>query len=330
MTAVTANPLRVGLVGLARDGWHLIESCSVGGPFRVVAVFDTDPQRESHGTSLSVPIVSSLDMLTQSPHIDVLWVATPMGFERELAELLVKHDKHVVVETPLCLSTVAADRAFAAARARGRQLLVHCPRRADADARRAQSVVDSGELGIVRAAKWVCWGYGFAPMDVQSRVSDGVDSPRTTLIRLMAHVLDQLVTLLPAAPLRVFATGALSSGNVPDDSRSLAVSIEFANGALAEIDIRRDSPAVLQTGWVLSGQRGGYAAGQRFTLTPEGEVFDSPTSPLEPAEDELTRLARRLRAAEIDDCEVAHARTVVQLLEAAVKSASERRAVELR
>ena len=107
-------------------------------------------------------------------------------------------------------------------------------------------------------------------------------------------------------------------------------SIEFANGALAEIDIRRDSPAVLQTGWVLSGQRGGYVGGRRFTLTPEGEVFDSPTLPLVPVEDELTRLARRLRAAEIDDGEVARTRTVVQLLEAALKSASERRTVELR
>ncbi|HLQ43192.1 MAG TPA: Gfo/Idh/MocA family oxidoreductase, partial [Planctomycetaceae bacterium] len=203
MTAVTANPLPVGLVGLTRDGWHLIESCAAGGPFQVVAVFDTDACRLSHGASLSVPVVSSLDMLTRSPHIDVLWVATPMGFEREMAEPLVEHDKHVVVETPLCLSTAVADRAFAAARARGRQLLVHCPRRANADARHAQSLVASGELGTVRAAKWISWGYGRAPTDVQNGASDGVASPRTTLIRLMAHVLDQLVAMLPSAPRRV-------------------------------------------------------------------------------------------------------------------------------
>ncbi len=318
MSNATANPLRVGLIGLNRDGWHLMERCLVGGPFCIAAAFDVVSPRVSQASCLSVPFVSSLDALIHSPEIDLLWIAMPFAIQLNWAEPLLQQDKPLIVEAPLSQSTADADRAFAALRTRGQRLLMHSPRHADEDVRRALSVVDTGELGTLQAVKWISWGYGLPPTGVPSCDTDASDPPCTAILRQMTHALEQLVQLLPQPPRRVFATGGL------------AASIEFDNGTRAEIDIRLDSPVPLYTGWVLSGEHGGYANGRQFTLTADGEVFDSPTPTPEPAEDELVRLARLLRTPDFDEREAARTRTVVQLLEAALTSRSERRVVELR
>ncbi len=329
MSLAAAPLLRVGVIGLNRHGLHFIERCLTDGPFQVVATFDPSNPKRQRGRALPHAPNSQLleapalahasgywDELLEAPDIDVAWIAHPIalrpaGMPSDLVEQLLNHNKHVVIETPLSLSTSEADRWFALARQRGRHLLVHSPRHTDDDIRRAVSAVSSGELGAVRAIKWISWGYGLPPAGVPSHESH---ESRVTLIRQMAHALDQLVQLVPHAPRRVIAFG--------EQTEALAAWIEFTNGTRAEIDIRLDSPAPLRTGWVIHSEHGGYADGRRYTLTPEGEVFDSPAPTLSPASDDLTELARSLRSDKIDDLTSTPARTVVQLLEAISRSLS--------
>ena len=270
----------------------------------------------SCGAPALADAADDLDELIHSPDIDIAWIAHPIalhhdGLPSDLVEQLLKHNKHVVVETPLSLSTAEADRWFALACERGRHLLVHSPRHANDDIRRAVSAVSSGELGAVRAVKWISWGYGLSPAGAPSHEPH---DPRVTLICQMAHALEQLVQLVPHAPRRVIAFG--------EHTEALAAWIEFTNGTRAEVDIRLDSPAPLRTGWVIHSEQGGYADGRRYTLTPEGEVFDAPAPTLSPASDDLTELARSLRNDLFDDLASTPSRTVVQLLEVISRSLS--------
>ena len=57
---VTANPLRVGLIGLTRDGWHLIERSLAGRPFRVAAAYDVASLEAPPPARWNIPLVSSL------------------------------------------------------------------------------------------------------------------------------------------------------------------------------------------------------------------------------------------------------------------------------
>ncbi len=338
---VAAEPLRVGLIGLNRLGWHLIERCLADGPFRVVAAYDVDPNCASSNCAsaaarLNVSVVSSITELVASPNIDVAWIAHPIalrpaGLPSDLIEQLLQHNKHVVVETPLSLSTADTDRLFALAREHGRHLLVHSPRHADDDIRRAISVVNRTEFGIVRAVKWISWGYGLLPSSVQSGSShnspaigsDGSEESRVVLVRQMAHALDQLVQLISHPPQRITTFGDLTRSKFADHSldrdrntSAIAAWIEFTNGAHAEIDIRLDSPAALQTGWVIQSARGGYADGRQYSLTEDGEVFDSLASPLNFSTGILDDLNRSLRANVIDDFANIQTRATVRLLEA--------------
>ncbi|MCX7419466.1 MAG: Gfo/Idh/MocA family oxidoreductase [Planctomycetia bacterium] len=360
--SVTAS-LRVGLIGLNRQGWHLMERCLNGGPFQVVKTADLQcrPKRErtlfnalhlpadevaaASGAIVLADASVSVEEIIVSPDIDVAWIAHPIALRPadlppDLIEQLLKQKKHVVVETPLSLSATESERLFAVAREQGRRLLVYSPQHTTANICQAIAVANNDEFGAVLAAKWISWGYALPPAGVpcrephvtrlesQSSPGDCQDQPRdelfVVLIRQMARALDQLVQLIPQAPQRIFAFGRVSQS---ETSHALAAWIEFKNGANAEIDIRLNSPTPLHTGWVLHSGRGGFVAGRRYSLTPEGEVFDSPAPSSVPQLDDLASLAHSLRSENGDDRESARSLAVVELLEAICQSANTRSVV---
>ncbi len=337
MTHVTAPP-RVGLVGLGRTGSHLLEKFSSGGPLRIVAVWDDAPERTRLAKSLGVNVVAKREMLENFDDVDVLWFTRSIEFfNADLIAKCLKSGKHIVVESPLDLSPADARRAFHEACELGLRLLVHCARREEESFRRAVSVAASGELGTIHAAKFVSWGYGLWPSGVgdQSHQRDLEDLSGTMVIRLMAHALDQLLLLVPQHPHRAFATARASpfkkepSAAPTDAAAALALSIEFVDGARAELDLRLDSPVPFRSGWVLTGDRGGFAEARRYSLTDDGEVYDSPVTSGEAEFDSFAWLAQQLCSPERNAVEEIRAVTVVELLDAARRSLESRQVIEL-
>ncbi|MBC7819424.1 MAG: Gfo/Idh/MocA family oxidoreductase [Planctomycetaceae bacterium] len=335
MIGDASAPLRVGLFpSVGRFGRHLIEQFADGGPFQVVAAMDPSalalaPLAAANLVApFGVRLVSTPQELLQAEDIDVLWATSHDGLRDDFLSAGLDHGKHTIVETPLTVVTALAAKAFAWATQHDRLLLVHHPRRADLDFRQALTVAQDREIGAIRAAKWISWSYGLPPRGATRRqgsltLDAGEDLP-TTKVRFVAHALDQLMALIGDRPLSVSATGDSQAPGTPDlfAGYSLALRIVFETGCQAEIDIRLDSPAPFQSGWTLTGERGGYVTGRRFTLTDDGEVFDSPiTLPNSDTEvDQFEWLARQIRSGIRNVAEEARVRTVVALLDAAQRS----------
>lgn len=322
MTDVAASPLRVGLIGCGRVGMHLIERSAIGGPFQVVAVDDA-PSVGNLIAPFGVRLMS-LQEMSQSQDIDVLWITSFWEFPFDWSPPEVFHGQHLIAEAPFALGSPSAEQAFADAAQRGRLLLVHHPRRADPDFRQALAVSRDEKVGEIRAAKFVLWSYARPPRGAtrgtQQPYGDEYAEPGTTKVRFVAHALDQLVQLVPSRPIRVSAMGSPGVSDLFADD-SLLLRIVFESGCLAEIDIRLDSPTPLQNGWTLTSERGGYANGRQYTLTDDGEVFDSPVTISDDAEaDQFEWLAREIRSGTPNASEEVHARAVVALLDGAQRS----------
>lgn len=328
MPEAVTSPLRVGLwPSVGRCGMHLIERFAEGSPFRVVAAFD--PMATFNLLApFGVRLVSTPEELTQAADIDVLWQLNG------LAATGLSHSQHMIVETPLTLSSEVAGQAFRMAAERGRLLLIHHPRRGDPEFRQALTVASDSTIGAIRAAKFVSWSYGLPPREAVRHhgplAVDVSNDPQMTKLRFVAHALDQLVSLIGDEPISVFATGDSRAAGAPDlrVGYSLALRIAFERGCEAEIDIRIDSPTPFQSGWTLTGERGGYVKGRQYTLTEDGEVFDSPVTPgdVDECVDQFEWLARQIRGGVADAAEEARARTVVALLDAAQRSLESRQA----
>lgn len=335
MPSEVAGPLRVGLFPrVGRFGLHLMERFADGGPFKVVAAMNPealggDSLRVANlAAGLGVRLVSTPQNLLHSDDIDVLWVTSYDDLRQDFATTDCTHRLHMIAETPFAVTIAAADTAFAEAAQRDRLFLVHHPRRTDLDFRQALTVADDPGIGTIRAAKFVSWSYGIPPSGATrggGLPNSGMsDEAQTTKVRMIAHALDQLVALIGDRPLSVFATSDSQTQGAPDlwAGYSLSLRIVFEKGCQAEIDIRLDSPAPYQSGWLLTGERGGYANGRRYTLTDDGEVFDSHVAPADndTEADQFEWLAGQIRSGVRDVTEEARVRTVVALLDAAQQS----------
>ncbi len=337
MTDCAASPLRVGLIGLGRPGLHLMERFASGGPFRVVAVW-ADPIVAEVVSPFGVRLVNHPRELLAAADVDVVWFSEFDAFRNDFTAADTLCEKHAIVQTPLTLSSTIADRAFCEAACSNRLLLVHHPRRSDPDFRQALAVTEDLAPSALRAVKFVSWSYGLPPRGAtrghRPLPPDASDDAQITKVRFVAHALDQLLPLVSDRPIRVFATGDQNFPGFPKlfAGYSLSLQLTFEQGCQAEIDIRLDSPTKFQSGWLLTTERGGYAKGQRFTLTDDGEVFDSPvTAALDDNEDadQSEWLAQQIRSGVRDHVEEVRVRTVVALLDAAQRSLESRRAIDL-
>lgn len=335
MTDVAASPLRVGLIGLGRPSLHLIERFTTGGPFRVVAVSANSTVAELV-SPFGVRFVNHPQELLAAPDVDVVWFAEHDGFRNPFTAAESLREKHTIVEAPLTLSTEIADRAFQEVESRNRLLLVHHSRRSDPDFQQALAVAQ--DYGAIRAAKFVSWSYGLPPRDAARTHGplppDASSDAQITKLRLTADALDQLMALVSDPPVRVFATSDPNAPGFPSllAGYSLALRITFEQGCQADIDVRLDSPTPFQSGWLLTAERGGYAKGRRFTLTEDGEVFDSPTAVAADSDedaDQFEWLAQQIRSGVRNRAEEARIRTVVAMLDAAQRSLESRQAIEI-
>lgn len=329
MTDVAASPLRVGMIGLGRPGLYLMERFATGGPFRVVAAF-ADPVVSGLVSPFGARLVNHPRELLTAADVDVVWFAEHDAFRNAFTPTDVLCEKNAIVETPLALCSAIADQAFKESAQRNRLLLVRHPRRSDPDFRQALAVAQNRTHGAIRSAKFVSWSYGLPPRGATRGHGplppDASNDSQITKLRLTAHALDQLVTLVSDRPIRVFATSDQSAPGLLA-GYSLTLHLTFETGCQAEIDIRLDSPTQFQSGWLLTTERGGYSKGRQFTLTDDGEIFDSPVTAAPDGDadaDQFEWLAQQIRSGVRSHVEEARVRTAVAVLDAAQRSLESR------
>jgi predicted dehydrogenase len=116
-----------------------------------VAAVDPDSSRRAAAVSdfAGLATYESADDVATDDAVDIAVVATPPVHHAALAIALLEAGKHVVVEKPMSLTVLDADRMIAAARANDRIVTVHQSRRWDPDFLALQHAVDTGLVGDV-------------------------------------------------------------------------------------------------------------------------------------------------------------------------------------
>lgn len=319
MAHEVAASWRTALIGLTRAGCFFLEAMTRGAPFQTVAACCCAGESDERARSLGVPVVSSIAELVRRPDIEVLWVAATDWLKEPWAADVLRSRKLIVSEPPLAWDSASATAAFQVVCEHGSRLVVHWPRRHDEDFQRALSVARSPDAGAVRAAKFVSWAYGLPATGMASNFLHQAqdDVFKDTLLSGFAQTMAQLVELVRQRPLRVVAASSPALGQ-RSEAVWLAVRIEFDGGATADVDLRLDSPAPLQTGWAVTCERGGYLHGRRFSLATDGEIFDVPISTTTP-ENSFVAVTRSLCEHNSAD-ETLRELTVTGLLEAMLRS----------
>ncbi len=159
--------VRIGIVGIGFMGMiHYLAAARVPGA-KVVAICSRDPKKLAGDWSgiqgnfgppggpmdlSGVATYADLDALLADPNIDLVDLCVPNEDHARMAIRALEAGKHVLVEKPIALSVADADAMVEAARSAGRQLMVGHVLPFFPEFAYAQTVIESGRFGPVRAA----------------------------------------------------------------------------------------------------------------------------------------------------------------------------------
>jgi scyllo-inositol 2-dehydrogenase (NADP+) len=334
---------RVGLIGYGLSGAHFHAPLLSREPAMALIAVAT---RQAEAVARDWPGVRvvSVEALLADPEIDLVVVATPNDSHAALAERALRAGKHVVVEKPFTLDSAEAERLGELARERGRCLAVFHNRRWDGDFLTVRQLLEQGRLG--RLYSFESHFDRYRPQ-VKKRWKEEEGPGGGTLWDLGAHLVDQA--------LQLFGMPESISADL-GRQRPEARAVDWFHLLLryGELRVILRSGSVVHEPWprfVLHGEADAYV---KYGLDPQEEQLKAGLMPgmagwgAEPAErhGRLSRggivptvtgryeeFYRQLAAAMAGEGPVPvtaeSAGQVIHVLEAALRSAAERRTVSL-
>ena len=280
---------------------------------------------------------AALANLLEDEEVELVVVATPSSSHAEVAIQALRAGKHVVVEKPMCMNAAEADSMIKAARRAKRTLTVFQNRRWDGHFRTALKVARSGRLGKIWRVKLVSWDYSdimlrYGVKEFRPQWRSEAEWGGGVLYDFGAHTLDQLLQLVPERAVRVY--GRLENLRWSEDADDgFFCELTFKNGAVAQVEYVVSSYASMHTGWVISGEKGGYfvdAEGPKIVTGSPRALRTKPVKELPRAWEEfyknLRAHIRRRKGLAVRPEEV---RRVMFVMDALRKSSRRGRPVEL-
>lgn len=314
---------------------------------RLHGVASRDPQtREKIVAERGCRAYSSFEEVLEDPEVDLVVLATPNALHAEQAIAALQAGKHVVSDKVMCLTLADCDRMIAAAERSGKLLTVFQNRRWDGDYLTVRQLMAQGDLGEVRSIEVAWQGFG---------AWRGIDGWRGQaamgggkLYDLGAHLVDQLCLIFPQRIERVYAKLNYDLPETDTESQALVV-IEFAGGATGVVDtsslaaIKKPRWYVCGTGgtfrkYGLDAQEAAMIAGDIDAAVEQPETYGILSDGK--AETAVPTLPGRwrsyyenIRDVLVDGAEPAvklsELRRQIAVLEAAFRSAREKRVIEL-
>jgi predicted dehydrogenase len=259
-------PIRLGVIGLGREGLFYLERWRDDPAIDVLAACDRDPAALERASALSDRLTADAAQLFNQPGVDFVVLGVPTSEREPLGRQALAAGKHVLLAPPIAATLSETMSLLQAAKAAGREILVWPPWREEGDFRAASDALRSGLIGTPRLVRFERW----EPM-VRSE-SHGASRP---LPRSVVYLLDQLVALAAESASTAFAAPLGETGR--------AITVGFRSGLRAVLTLHTTACARIDHGWAIDADRGGYTAGRRWIRTAEGELYEVPAEVPRPA-----------------------------------------------
>jgi D-apiose dehydrogenase len=350
--------VRFAVIGL---GWvaravHARALKRVPGAELVGGCHASPEARESWERQTGTPAFETLDELVDRARPDVVVVATPPDSHAELCVQALEAGAHVMCEKPFVSTLEEADRVLAVADRSGREVMVNHAYREKPIFKVLKERIDSREAGrLVFCQIWQL-------MDVapwEEPVGWRRAMPNRTLFEGGTHLVDLLLMLYGTLPSGVYARHSSGFHDVEADAIHL-VTLDFPDGRLAQITTNRLCPAGTQylelradceeaslraslggRAVVQVGKKRAERSGIRVDFTSEGLAWEERgrrrkhlarnrrDSVMRATADLLSAGVRALEHGRTPPSTGREARDVLAVIDAAYRSASTGRRVEL-
>jgi predicted dehydrogenase len=147
---MSAEPVRVGIVGLGRWAKVLTRAAAKSDKLKIVAAFSRSPEkRETFEREMGVPAAPDLKTMLSSPEIKGAILTVPNEQHLPVAREVARAGKHVYTEKPIASTLEEGLQIAALEKEHGITVTVGHSARLMAGVRKIREAIDSGELGRV-------------------------------------------------------------------------------------------------------------------------------------------------------------------------------------
>jgi predicted dehydrogenase len=227
---VTAQPLRIGILGTAKIARGFAEGVSSSKRVTVAAIASRDAVKaRAFASAFTIARhFGSYEELLADPDVDAVYIPLPNSLHAEWSIRAARTGKHVLCEKPLCATAGEARAMFDAARRHGVHLVEAYPYRAQPQTLKLRELLDAGVIGDVRL---IHASFGFTlgegeNIRLNPQLSGGalmdIGTYSVSLVRMIAK----------ARPTRVHAVAQWTGAGV---DRALAATLQFESGLFAQI-----------------------------------------------------------------------------------------------
>lgn len=334
-----------------QGGWHARQilasdvACLLG-------VYDVNRLRNEAAEADGIFVYPSFEAILADENVETVVIATPNDSHKELVIKSLEAGKNVICEKPIEMSTKAFDEMTAAAYKSGKLFTVHQNRRWDVDFLAMKKIAQSGEIGELINIESRIHGSRGIPSDWRCTKAQGGGM----ILDWGVHLIDQILQIVTEKIVRVYCDITNITGTEVDDGFKLHIYFESGKTAYIEVgtynfiamprfymqckkgsakieDWQKNAQVAFMKAWnekeVMPVQT---AAGITKTMAPRDEITLNMYEADRPVSD-VHDFYRNFCAA-LDGKEeiiVTHneVRRVMQVMEAAFKSAKEAQAIKV-
>lgn len=222
------NLVVIGYGGMG--GWHT-QHALTSDCVNLAGVYDILPEKNELARSRGIFAYDSFEAVLADPAVDLITIAVPNDFHKEIAVAALNAGKNVISEKPVTLSSVDLTEMIEAARKNHRIFSVHQNRRWDVDFLAMKKIYDSGELGEVFTIESRIHGSRGIPSDWRGEKEHGGGM----LYDWGVHLVDQILQIIKEDIKTVYCRFEHLTNDEVDDGFKLVLTFESGKEAYVEV-----------------------------------------------------------------------------------------------
>ncbi len=254
--------MKIGICGYggmgAHHASHLIPESKYN--FEVVGVYDIDPKRQTQAEVDGYKNYDSYQAMLEDKDLDIILIATPNEIHKDLSIEALRHDKHVICEKPVTLTSEELQEIMDVEKETEKTFVVHQNRRWDNDYLVIKNLYNNKQIGDLFHIESRVHGANGIPGDWRAMKKHGGGM----LYDWGVHLLDQILQMVKSPLVSVENHLSFVLGHDSDDGFTSLLKFEDGTTCLVEVSTTSfiqlprwyvqgtDGPALLND-WDLSG-----------------------------------------------------------------------------
>jgi predicted dehydrogenase len=337
---MTTEPLQVACVGIGRWAYIIAAAVARSDELKLVSCFTRSPEkRAAFAQMFGCGQAATYADLLADPQVEAVLITTPNAVHAESIVLAAAAGKHAWVEKPIADTLAHAQHVADAVRRAGVTISVgHSARRLGAS-RAMKALVEQGDLGDVMLVEANYCNQHALDLPPEKWRDYAANSPGGPLLRLLVHHFDTLQYILgPIVEVQAYKRRLHTAANVDDVATVLA---QFAGGYLGYFGGSLSSPRTYSIRIYGTGANLYHEVDWNYwtsmdvdahsTLFRQVHRSSEPIAVAIPRTDmfreELEDFADAIRSARAPEVGLEAGIRVLAVVEAAIRSAEERRPV---